>query len=213
MTEGYYNEEEREDPYPWLHEFLCEYVDGTMDPAARAAFEQYVRGNPQLARHVERLCQARQMLCQHGCRLHAPPDIRDRLHRRLAGEVMRTQPPLPPTLAHRLGSVASFTSVMALVLIVGMIGGAFLVPEETLSFGTTEKRTTLGRRADRLALPLPEMQYATTRVDLPASPYYHPHLTYVARKPYSMAWDGVPWDLEMQDSLGYGVALNSIGAP
>lgn len=203
MAEGYYDAEEEGGPYPWLHEFLCEYVDGTMDPAARAAFEEYVQANPDLARHIECLCRTRSLLCRHSCSLHAPQDIRDRLQRRLAGEVIRTQPPLPTAIVHRLGSAAAFTSVMAVVLILGMLGGAFLVPGE---YEAALQTTPPVQRMDRRALPLPVMmQYATTQVNLPASPYYHPHLSYLngAERP---AWQTV-------DTLAYGDASKMMVAP
>jgi len=45
--------------YEWLDEWLCEYVDGTMDPSVEAVFEQYVEANPELQAHIERLRQTR----------------------------------------------------------------------------------------------------------------------------------------------------------
>ncbi|ARA93559.1 MAG: hypothetical protein D6685_10135 [Bacteroidetes bacterium] len=207
MAEGYYDAEEEGGPYPWLHEFLCEYVDGTMDPGLRAAFEEYVRANPDLARHIECLCQARQLLCQHGCRLHAPQDVRDRLQRRLAGEVVRSRPPLPSPLVQHLGAAATMTSVMAVVLILGMLGGAFLVPE---GLGPDLRVASAVQRIERRVLPLPVvMDYATTRVDLPASPYYHPHLSYLhgAEQPAWRTVDPLP------DTLAYGDVLKMRAAP
>ena len=53
-------------PYEWIDEWLCEYVDGTMDPSLEAVFEQYVEANPELKAHVERLQQTRDLLCECG---------------------------------------------------------------------------------------------------------------------------------------------------
>lgn len=205
MTEGYDQRNNSDDPYPWLHEFLCEYVDGTMNPAQREAFEQYVRANPALARHIEQLCRARTLLCRHGCRLNASPDVRERLQRRLAGEVMRTQAPVPAAFTQRLGSAAALTSVMAVVVLVGMLGGALFIPADEGEGATpSEQRTQLdGRRVDRL--PLPSVQLATARVDLPASPYYHPY-----QRPTTPGRYAPP--LVAGDTL-YGDALNSAPAP
>ena len=93
-----------DDEYPWLSEFLCEYVDGTMHPSARSAFDECLRGNPALRRHVRRLQATRQALCSYGCDVHAPCNLRDQLHARLAGEglladLATTSPALLPTAA------------------------------------------------------------------------------------------------------------------
>ena len=53
------------DAYDWIGEWLCEYVDGTMDPSMQAVFEEYMEANPELAEHVERLCRTRALL--NGC--------------------------------------------------------------------------------------------------------------------------------------------------
>ncbi|WP_243664019.1 anti-sigma factor family protein [Rhodothermus marinus] len=74
MREDYHDPDssqpEQDCPFSDLDELLCEYVDGTMDPAVRQVFEEYLRTNPTLAHHVECLCRTRQLLCQHapaGC--------------------------------------------------------------------------------------------------------------------------------------------------
>lgn len=75
-----------DDQYPWLSEFLCEYVDGTMAPSARAAFEECLRGNAALQQHVARLKATRAVLGDYGCDVHAPCNLRDSLHARLERE-------------------------------------------------------------------------------------------------------------------------------
>ncbi len=105
--------------YPWLSEFLCEYVDGTMDPAARAMFEECLCGNDDLAAHVERLRAARQLLCAYGCKgMHAPCDLHYALHQRIAREAQGSC--AAPLLAGRLG-VASLVFATLLVVMVGAI--------------------------------------------------------------------------------------------
>ena len=81
---------ESDDTYPWLSEFLCEYVDGTMRPAERALFEERIAGDPALARHVARLVQARRLLCAFGCGVQAPCDLHETLRQRLTDEPART---------------------------------------------------------------------------------------------------------------------------
>ncbi len=128
MSQGYHAEKE-DGAYVWLDEFLCEYVDGTMDPAARMAFEEYLRANAQLWEHVQSLRRARQMLCRYGER-RAPCGFQSRLRSRLACEMGRAHHPTLPHVAERLGVYATWASVMIVMLIVGMLAGATLLSEE-----------------------------------------------------------------------------------
>lgn len=112
----------------WLDEFLCEYVDGTMDPAVRKSFEEYLSTDPVLALQVEHLRQTRTLLCH--CRMQAPDGLQARMRRRLAGEMMRTQPPAFHEAATRLSSFALFASAMVVALMMGMFVGATLFTEE-----------------------------------------------------------------------------------
>ena len=67
-------------------EFLCEYVDGTMDPLVRNAFEEYVRVNPGMEEHIECLRRTRRLLCRYACRCRAPSDLHDRLRNCIPGD-------------------------------------------------------------------------------------------------------------------------------
>lgn len=155
-------------------EFLCEYVDGTMDPSVRDAFEEYLRANPALAEHVERLRHTRMLLCQYGCQCKAPQGLQNRLRRELACEMIRTQMPLFPIVTSRLQAVAAFTSGMVVMLVLGMMVGAavFSDPEHT--------GVTLGPRASTGDGLLSDYQRASAIV-LPqaVSSYIHPHVSSV----------------------------------
>lgn len=54
---------------PELDEYICEFVDGTMDASVRSAFEDYLEANPNVARHVERIIETRDILqaCADQC--------------------------------------------------------------------------------------------------------------------------------------------------
>ncbi|MEX1055638.1 MAG: hypothetical protein WED81_06380, partial [Rhodothermales bacterium] len=65
-------------------EFLCEYVDGTMDPVVKQVFEEYLHSNPDLQAHVECLRNTRMILCSYACGRHAPNDLHDRLRRQIS---------------------------------------------------------------------------------------------------------------------------------
>lgn len=114
MREGDYRSEGEDGAYAELDEFLCEYVDGTMDAAVRAAFEEYLRLNPSLHEHVECLRATRSMLCRYGCRLRAPAALQQRLKERL-GEEMMGASPVMPLVADRLSWIAGLSSVLLLL--------------------------------------------------------------------------------------------------
>lgn len=134
MREGYHDPDssrpEQDCPFSDLDELLCEYVDGTMDPAVRQVFEEYLRANPTLARHVECLCRTRQLLCQHGaCKLRAPEGFQARLRQRLAYEMMRERQSLE-YLSLPLRSATTLASAVALLVILGMCTGVLLYLEQ-----------------------------------------------------------------------------------
>lgn len=72
--------------YPWLTDFLCDYVDGTMEPQARELFEECLTANPDLAAHVDELKRAQSTLCRYGRNVAAPSDLHAALHDRLRSD-------------------------------------------------------------------------------------------------------------------------------
>lgn len=106
-------------PYAWLDEWLCEYVDGTMDPAVEATFEEYVQANPDLKEHIEQLRHTRNLLCE--CRLpQQPSDAKKaQLCSRVECEMLRTQQSLGETLKEHPTTLGVASSV-AVALVVGL---------------------------------------------------------------------------------------------
>lgn len=119
-----------EPPYEWLDEWLCEYVDGAMDPSLEAVFEQYVEANPKLKAHVERLCETRELLANASTtdptsadaptpdrppHVPVPPDAAP--PERTASE---------PMISATLGPVAVLSSVAA-ALAIGFLAGTLFV--------------------------------------------------------------------------------------
>jgi hypothetical protein len=134
MAEGYYPEEP-DSIDDQLDELLCEYVDGTMDPAVKLVFEEYLEENPDLAAHVRCLCETRNMLCrigECGCATATQTQLRVRLASELARRNRSTA-----AVWSRLGNVAFLTSTVGLVLILGMMAGISVV-QQTLVTGTQE---------------------------------------------------------------------------
>ena len=138
MPEGYYpdNSELPEQPDEQLDEFLCEYVDGTMDPAVRAAFEEFLEANPSLAAHARCLCHTRSMLCSYGGR-HAGATLEEQIRQRVAGELTR-KARVEATFLSRLGKAAMATSVVSLMLILGMMAGLASVENGTPRFAASD---------------------------------------------------------------------------
>ncbi|WP_263808968.1 anti-sigma factor [Salinibacter sp.] len=122
--------------YEWLDEWLCEYVDGTMDPSVEAVFEQYVEANPELRAHIERLRQTRELLCggedtgaPHTAPVEAAREAEENLLRDAAPELIASEETSRSVVA--LGLASS----IAVALVVGFLAGSMLVEPSTLSSG------------------------------------------------------------------------------
>lgn len=126
MPEGYYPDL-YEQPDDQLDEFLCEYVDGTMDPAVREAFEEFLDANPSLADHARCLCRTRNMLCSYGGR-HGRASLEAQIRHRVAFELDRKSR-VEATYLARLGKAAMATSFVSLIVILGMMMGLSSTPD------------------------------------------------------------------------------------
>jgi hypothetical protein len=105
-----------------LDEFLVEYVDGTMDPVVREAFEEFLWMYPDVAEQVDCLASVRSQLCRLGdkCRCHAPPGFQDRLKEHLLEESSKDVHATAEFWAPHLNTVALAFSLTLLVLAVGL---------------------------------------------------------------------------------------------
>ena len=132
MAEGYHCAGNGDCSSSWLDELLCEYVDGTMDPTVRAAFEECLSTDPVLAQQVVRLRHTRTLLCRHGCQVRTPRGLQARVRRRLAQEMMHPQPSYDSQAALRVGVYVAAGSVIAAVVMAGLlVGTSWLAPEPT----------------------------------------------------------------------------------
>ena len=131
MANGYHNAGEHK--FADLDEWLCEYVDGTIDPVVCQALEEYMQHNPELASHVERLRETRHLLCQYGCSYQAPSGLQPRLRRRLATEIVQESEPLLGSTTMHLMTLATVTSVVAIFLIFASSGDVTPPPEDALA--------------------------------------------------------------------------------
>jgi anti-sigma factor RsiW len=142
-----------------LDEYLCEYVDGTMDPAVRKAFEEFLRANPELEAHVHRLERTRALCTRQSC-THAPSGLQHRLRAEIARDLMGESGPV--VYLPRLGHFAVLSSLVALATLIGVVVGASLL-DRRVPAGTDTA-------ADRLEQPaVPSDAHARLRADRPAS--------------------------------------------
>ena len=118
-------------PYQWLDEWLCEYVDGTMDPSLEAVFEQYVEANPELKAHIERLQKTRDLLCE--CSLSGPPAPDGEPGPNSVPDPP-APPPSPPPDRTRPTVMIGMVSSIAVALVVGFLAGATMVSPSALSW-------------------------------------------------------------------------------
>jgi hypothetical protein len=135
-------------------EFLCEYVDGTMDPVVKEVFEEYLRSNPDLQDHVECLRNTRMILCRYACGCHAPNDLHDRLRRQISCELIGARIPFHIGLTDRFRTIATVASTMALLFLVGTVAGLSFTEEKLdgriVSETTAVESVAGGRPSQRL---------------------------------------------------------------
>jgi len=119
--------------YEWLDEWLCEYVDGAMDPSVEAVFEQYVEANPELQAHVERLRQTRDLLCGSDAPDRFATDPQPEVCREAEEELLQSPTLLPRAMERRSAAALGILSSIAVALAVGFFAGAMLVEPDTLT--------------------------------------------------------------------------------
>jgi len=129
MAEGY-NVSRDESSWQDLDEFLCEYVDGSMDPVVREVFEEYVLQNPDLAKHVECLCEAKRLLSRAHCPCQLNADFVQRLRQRLSVEAASRRETVLPGVYSGLAHLTALTSALLVVTMLGMMVGALLADPE-----------------------------------------------------------------------------------
>ena len=123
MAEGY-DGEQAAPLDEGMDEFLCEYVDGAMDPVVLEAFEEYLRANPSMAEHVQCLCQAKRFLSQQNSCPHATSQVQERLRSAIAREQLGQSSAM---LGSKLGSVAWITSAAGMMMMLGMLFGTAVI--------------------------------------------------------------------------------------
>lgn len=128
--------------YAWLDEWLCEYVDGTMDPSLRAVFETYVEANPDLKAHIEQLNETRDLLGQRGTPSPPSPEkrrrvcnrVRSRVCRKVECDMLRQQASVADLIRDHSGAALGVASSLVVALVVGIFTGALLFgPQSPLS--------------------------------------------------------------------------------
>ncbi len=115
-----------EPSYQWLDEWLCEYVDGTMDPSLEAVFEKYVEANPDLKAHIERLQETRDLLCNCGLSKEPPSDVEAEVCREVESGEQHSSSEAEGS-QNRPVSTLGLVSSVTVALVVGFLVGATVV--------------------------------------------------------------------------------------
>ncbi len=113
--------------YEWLDEWLCEYVDGTMDPSLEAVFEEYVEANPELKAHIERLRQTRELLCN--CDLPTEPstEAQAEVCNEVECDMLESSASLSDVASERPVATLGLASSVAVALVIGFLAGSMYV--------------------------------------------------------------------------------------
>lgn len=134
--------------YEWLDEWLCEYVDGTMDPSLEVVFEEYVEANPELKAHVQRLRQTRELL--GGCDFsdEPPASTQANVCTEVEEDLLHDSSSLPHVVSEHLLATLSIASSVAVALVVGFLAGSMVgepgtvVPTSAASAADNDRSTT-----------------------------------------------------------------------
>lgn len=151
-------------PYSWLNEWLCEYVDGTMDPSLQRMFEAYVQANPELKEHIQELKRTRHLLCRCSDPPSASDEVRARVQGKVECEMLRTPRSLKGTIKEY--PVTTMASSMAVALVIGMFAGAtFLAPSSLSPVSAAEDPAVVSQdtTAERSRSEQPPVLRSTTR--------------------------------------------------
>jgi anti-sigma factor RsiW len=158
-------------PYEWIDEWLCEYVDGTMDPSLEAVFEQYVEANPELKAHVERLQQTRDLLCECGRSADPTADVEPAACPETACDEPASSAPASETERTRpvvaLGVVSSIAVAFALGLLVGATMVTPTAPLSSSSPTAIEQTTSPSEAPPRRARAAPQVERPLLRRTAP----------------------------------------------
>jgi len=116
-------------PYSWIDEWLCEYVDGTMDPALEAVFTSYVEANPELKSHIEDLQQTRNLLsqCQFPNDAAATKQAQTDVCDHVESDLLCSQLSLREALLQRPQFSAGLVASVLTALMIGVLVGATVV--------------------------------------------------------------------------------------
>ena len=126
----------------YMDEFLCEYVDGTMDYSVRVVFEECVECDSRLARRVRQLRRTRQLLLEY--RLKTPKDLRIRVLERLSRCLPLATRVRPPHASILIGTAT------AVALAIALVAGAFRYVPVSLSKLRGNTTTVVETQAENL---------------------------------------------------------------
>lgn len=122
MVDGYDSADSNQTIPPELDDYICDYVDGSMDPVVRDAFEEFLQANPHVQAHVVRVAETAALLRAHGRCLCAPDGFDSRLRCAVENECRENS--FAAEALSRLSGIVLSGSTIAIVCL-GMIVFAY----------------------------------------------------------------------------------------
>ena len=153
-------------PYEWIDEWLCEYVDGTMEPALEAVFEQYVEANPELKAHVERLQETRNLLCECGPSKAPPPDLEAKICTEVECDMLQSDASVSEVISNRPLAAFGLASSVVAALVIGFLVGAMLVEPSPSRLSNSTSTVDRGASGAHTTSPRP-IQTTTVSPEVP----------------------------------------------
>lgn len=107
-----------------LEEYFVDYVDGSMDPKVKEAFEEFLRSNPDASIQIADLLRVRTQLCSLGsqCQCSAPEGFQSRLSTKLRDHIACEFIPEQSAFSQLTPGLNAVARSMSLVLVVMALG-------------------------------------------------------------------------------------------
>ena len=107
-----------------LEEYFVDYVDGSMDPKVKDAFEEFLRSNPDASVQIADLLRVRTQLCSLGsqCQCSAPEGFQSRLYSKLRDNIACEFIPVQSAFSQFTPGLNVVARSMSLVLVFVALG-------------------------------------------------------------------------------------------
>ncbi|NNE36292.1 MAG: hypothetical protein HKN13_13730 [Rhodothermales bacterium] len=163
MVEGYDSADANQNIPPELDDYICDYVDGSMDDSVREVFEEFLQANPNVRAHVCRVAQTAELLREHSRCLCAPDGFDTRLKCAVENEDREESGRFAVEAMSRLSGIVLSSSTIAIVCL-GMVVFSFDRDQTDLMASQNLLMEMFGEEAEALEGVAAESYGATAAV-------------------------------------------------